>query len=73
MRTLYNGKQINTTIDTNYKVFQIETFDGEVVLVNLNDAYKLITNTLKLKHYWNNKFLKFSKVDLFKMYNSQKS
>ena len=73
MRTLYNNKQINTTIDTNHRIFKVETYENEVVLVNLNDAYLLLDEIKTLWHLWNFEFEKFSKKDLIKMYNSQKS
>lgn len=67
MRTLYDGTCVPTTIDTNERVFQVETFDGETVLCNVRVAKVLLPQTKVLKHLYNNKFLKLSKLELKEM------
>lgn len=73
MQTLYNGTKIKETINTNERIFMIETFDSETVLCNLKDAYKLVKsgNCKVLKHLFNFKFVAFGKQNLISMYKNR--
>lgn len=73
MKTLYNGTKIKETINTNERIFLIETFDNETVLCNLKDTYKLVKsgNCKVLKHFWDYKFVSFGKQDLISMFKRQ--
>lgn len=59
------------TIRTDERIFQILTYDGDVILCNLVDAYNLLPDAKTVKHYWNNKFESFAKADLKKMYETK--
>ena len=69
---LYSGTHIPTTINTNERIFQIETFDGETILCNLVTAQKLLEqqNCKRIKHYWNHKFVAIGKLEVKEMLNS---
>lgn len=58
-----------TTINTNERIFQIETFDGEIILVNTKDAQQLIKeqNCKRIKHYWNYKFQSIGKDEVLQI------
>jgi len=58
MKKLYSGTRIPEIIRTNERIFQIETYDNEIVLCNLRMAQMLINlaECKRIKHYWNNKF-----------------
>ena len=56
------------TIRTDVRIFQVFTYDGDVILCNLYDAYELLPNCKTLKHYWNHKFERFGKLELKQMY-----
>ena len=73
MKTLYNGTRVKETIKTNERIFLIETFDNENVLCNLNDAYKLVKsgNCKILKHFFNFKFVSYSKQNLILMFKNK--
>ena len=59
------------TIKTDERIFQILTYDGDVILCNLVDAYNLLPDAKAVKYYWNNKFESFAKADLKKMYETK--
>ena len=61
------NKDMNTptSIYTNERIFQIQTFDGELILCNLRDIYlKDLEDIKSVKHYWNGNFAILSKRDL---------
>ena len=66
MKTLYCGLEIPTVINTNERIFKIETFDGEIILCNLAEAKYLLQlqNIKRLFHYWNYDFKPFDKLTL---------
>jgi len=67
MKTLFDGTQIPTQISINERIFQVQTFDGDIVLCNTETAKKLLPQCAKLKHYWDFKFTAFSKLELKEM------
>ena len=69
MQTLYSGFKIPTTINTEERVFKIETFDNEMLLCNTKTAKELLKEGLikNLWHLWNFKFKRFTKNDLKQM------
>ena len=69
MRKLYNGKEIPTEINTEERIFKIETFDNETVLCNVKTAKELLQDgqIKTLWHLWNYEFKRFGKLDLKQM------
>lgn len=66
---LFDGTVVPATINTTERIFQITTYDGEIVLCNLLTAHRLITNQLckGIKHYWNYKFTTIGKGEVLTM------
>ena len=60
---------IPTTINTNERIFKIETFDNEMLLCNIVTAKELLNkgDIKNLWHLWNFQFKRFSKIDLKQM------
>jgi hypothetical protein len=69
MRTLYSGLKIPTTINTEERVFKIETFDNETLLCNTKTAKECLEKgeIKNLWHLWDFKFKRFGKKDLKQM------
>ena len=56
------------TISTTQRIFQIEDHDGNTFLCNLSHLQlKDLEQIRRLKHYCNNKFESFGKIDLKEM------
>lgn len=68
-KTLYSGIVIDTVIDTTQRIFQVETYDREIILCNLKDAQSIIIlqGCYRIKHYWNNKFEAIGKNEVKEM------
>lgn len=68
-RSLYSGIVIDCNIDTTQRIFQIETYDNEIILCNLKDAQAIITQDVckSIKHYWNDKFSRIGKKEVKEM------
>jgi hypothetical protein len=68
-KTLYSGIIIDSFIDTNQRIFQVETYDNETVLCNLKDAQTIIIQDVckSIRHYWNNKFERIGKKEVKEM------
>lgn len=68
-KKLFDGTIIPATINTDERIFKIETYDGETVLCNLQTAQMLIKtdNCKRIKHYWNNRFENISKLEVKEM------
>lgn len=68
-RQLFSGTRIPVAINTNERIFQIETFDNETILCNLETAQQLIANNecKLIKHYWNYKFVAIGKKEVKEM------
>lgn len=68
-RKLFDGTNIPVMINTNERIFQIETYDGETILCNVTTAHKLINADLckRIKHYWNDKFERIGKDEVISM------
>lgn len=68
-KKLFDGTIIPATINTDERIFQIETYDGQCVLCNLQTAQTLIKtdNCKRIKHYWNAKFTTISKLEVKEM------
>lgn len=66
---LFNGRQIPASIRTDERIFQIETYDNDHVLCNLETAKELIINDecKRIKHYWDYKFQTISKLEVKEM------
>jgi hypothetical protein len=60
---------IPTTINTNERIFKIETFDNDTFLCNVDTAkeYLKAQNIKHLWHLWNFEFKRFGKDDLKQM------
>jgi len=60
---------IPTTINTNERIFKIETFDNEMLLCNVKTAKELLNKgeIKNLWHLWNFEFKRFGKIDLKQM------
>lgn len=70
VKKLYSGTIIPSYISTNERIFQIETFNGETVLCNLEAAQTLIAKDecKRIKHYWNYKFQAIGKKEVKEMH-----
>lgn len=71
MKTLHNGKQVETTIKTDERIFKITTYDDEIFLCNLSTAYEIIKegyckNSL---HLWDFQFKPISKKLILDMFD----
>tara|TARA_R110000851_G_scaffold213766_2_gene366369 strand:+ start:550 stop:756 length:207 start_codon:yes stop_codon:yes gene_type:complete len=56
------------TIQTDSRIFQIITFEGETILCNLKHLkLKDLKEIKTLRHLWNGKFESFGKIDLKEM------
>jgi len=66
---LLDNTYIPAMVKTNERIFQIETYNGENVLCNLETAQRLINKALckRIKHYWNNKFTAIGKLEVKQM------
>ena len=60
---------IPTTINTNERIFKIETFENEMLLCNVATAKELLNKgeIKNLWHLWNFEFKRFAKIDLKQM------
>ena len=58
-----------TTINTNERIFKIETFDGDIFLCNVETAKESLNKSeiKNLWHLWNFEFKRFGKIDLKEM------
>jgi hypothetical protein len=63
---LFNGRIIPAQIITTERIFQVETFDGDYILCNLDTAQLLISGDecKRIKHYWNYKFTTIGKKEV---------
>ena len=70
------------TIKTNERIFQVENFEGDIILCNLDklsidkDGSLMVEMIIKhpvkrIKHYWNNKLKSLSKLDVKEMINQK--
>lgn len=68
-KMLFDKTLIPSMIRANERIFQIETYDNETILCNLETAQMLINKDLckRIKHYWNNKFTTISKLEVKQM------
>lgn len=68
-KKLFDGTVIPSTINTDERIFQIETWDNETVLCNLQTAQMLINtdNCKRLKHYWDYRFVTIGKREVKEM------
>jgi hypothetical protein len=66
---LLSNKVIPTMLSTKERIFQVETYDGEFVLCNVDVAQELIKEQLckRIKHYWNHKFSTIGKREVLDM------
>ena len=57
---------IPTTINTNERIFKIETFENETLLCNVETAKELLNKgeIKNLWHLWNFQFKRFGMIDL---------
>lgn len=69
MIKLYSGKEIPAQINTNERIFKIETFNNETVLCNVNTAKELLKEgeIKTLWHLWKFEWKRFGKLDLKQM------
>jgi len=60
---------IPTTINTNERIFKIETFDNDTFLCNVTTAKEYLKEgqIKNLWHLWNFQFKRFAKIDLKQM------
>lgn len=58
-----------TTINTNERIFKIETFDKDTFLCNVKEAKEYLNKgeIKNLWHLWDFKFKRFLKIDLKQM------
>lgn len=65
-KKLFDGTVIPGTINTDERIFQIETYSGDNVLCNLVTAKMIIKNgnCKRIKHYWDNKFTTIGKSEV---------
>lgn len=68
LKTLYDGTQVPATINIDERIFQVFTYDGEIILCNLATAQMLLPQCEILKHYWNGRLEVFDKRELKIMY-----
>lgn len=61
--------KIPSAISTLHRIFQVETFNGEIVLCNIVIAQELIKEQecKRIKHYWNYKFTTIGKKEVLEM------
>jgi hypothetical protein len=66
---LLSNKIIPSMISIKERIFQIETYDGDIVLCNVGTAQELIKEDLckRIKHYWNHKFSTIGKREVLDM------
>lgn len=57
------------TVNTNERIFKIETFDNDKLLCNVKEAKDYLNKgeIKNLWHLWNFEFKRFSKIDLKQM------
>lgn len=68
-RQLYSGTRIPIAINTDERIFQIETYNAEIILCNLETAQLLIKNQecKRIKHYWDFLFKTIGKKEVLEM------
>jgi len=68
-KILYSNIHIPVSINTDERIFELETYDNEIVLCNLSTAQMLINSDVckGIKHYWNNKFTRIGKDEVKEM------
>lgn len=66
---LYSGTEIPAMVSTTERIFQIKTYDNQIILCNLPVAHQLIiTQECKsIKHYWDFLFKSISKKEVLEM------
>lgn len=66
---LFNGKEIPSAVSTLHRIFQVETYDGDIVLCNIVHAQDFIKDQecKRIKHYWNHKFQTIGKKEVLEM------
>ena len=57
---------IPTTINTDERIFKIETFDNDTFLCNVKTAKEYLNEGAikNLWHFWNFEFKRYAKIDL---------